>query len=472
MKLRDNDNILKKILLIAAILMASWRSWNLLFRYHISESGYQFDMFRNSMQTWFSPIYGEFSVGRLPFYAIFAVGLCCFLVYKKGRDLLDKPAAIYWIMGIQLLLTLSFGLTDGSERWLDYGTHFGQFANGLPYCDRSIAVLFSRYSEIMAMRDLGFHLNHYPPGNLLLLLIGQLLHFPPFAKLITVILAVATCFQLQRIAKTLAFDTTTTNYGLLLYATNLGVLVFPSIDFAALLPFFGCWMIAAFLKAWFTQKWYFSIELGVATVFFAIFSFNFPLIIGFIGIFSLIYLFCTYKNGENVLFFIKNAVFIGITSAIFAILCFYTLFLLTKFNILTCFTTSIANNSKQADYHAFDSLSRYLLRSTGNVIAYLVGSLGIATTVLLFFIKKSPKTKNEAIWATAAISTLIFTTFCTLFIGETERIWLYFTPLLTLSAAITLTNWQKKYEFPFIAIFLAGNLLYALGWELFFVHFR
>ncbi len=478
MKILVYRTVFLKILLVALAVFAMWRGWNWLFLQYIESTKYQSDFFREIMQTRLSPIYGAFSVAKLPLWAILPSFIFGVFLYKRQENWIAQPKAIYWIMAFQCLFSLSFGLTDGKARWLENDVHFTQFANGLPFCHHSFVQLFSNYAAIMAMPNLGSHLNHYPPGNLFILLVAEKIGFVGFAKMVNLLFSVMTCFQIKKIAKLLDFEIVTTNFALLLYATTVGVLIFPSVDFAALLPFFGCTMLACFLKMWTESRINLSLGFGVSTAFFIFFSFNFPLIFGFIAVFIFIAIFKSiFLNKENKLdlvFFAQKNIAFFLVNLVFVFLVYHLLFLATGFDMLNCFATSIPNNAKLISYHAFDSFPRYLLRSTGNILAYLMGSLGIFITSLIIFIKKSLKNdainEKSTIFALTSIIILVLASFSTLFVGETERIWLYFTPFLCLSAAITLKNWKKIYglELTYLIIFL--NLLYSVFLEIFFVH--
>ncbi len=478
MKLLEYRVVFLRIFLTALLLFAAWRGWNFLFFQHIDATNYQFEFFREAMQTRLSPLYGAFSVAKLPLWAIFPTIIFCVFLYVIKANWLEKAGAIYWIVGFQILFSLGFGLTDGAGRWLENDVHFAQFANGLPFCDNSFTRLFSNYEAIMTMPNLGWHLNHYPPGNLFILLIGQKLGFVGFAKIVNLFFTVAACFQIKKIGELLGFQIVRINLALLLYATTAGILIFPSVDFAALLPFFGCAMVVSFLKMWTGARINLSLEFGVWTVFFIIFSFNVPLIFGFIGIFILLFIlkeiFFNKEKNLDFGFFAKKTITFFLVNAIFIFSIYHLLFLATGFNIVACFFISVKNNSTMNNYHAFDSFSRYLLRSTGNILAYLIGSLGIFTISLVIFIKKSLKSEeiNEklTIFALTSIITLFFAAFSTLFLGETERIWLYFTPFLCLTAAMSLYDWYKNYDLRLIYLIIFSNLLYSVVLETLFIH--
>ena len=59
-------------------------------------------------------------------------------------------------------------------------------------------------------------------------------------------------------------------------------------------------------------------------------------------------------------------------------------------------------------------------------------------------LKNETVKQNAIIFALSSIIIVLLAGFSTLFVGETERIWLYFTPLLSITAAITLNNWYKN----------------------------
>jgi hypothetical protein len=117
------------------------------------------------------------------------------------------------------------------------------------------------------------------------------------------------------------------------------------------------------------------------------------------------------------------------------------LYIYTDFDIIQCFKESIVNEQKQMSYSGIDSWARYLLISTGNVIAY-IGIIGIpALGVVLYGLKtKQYFSKSlSAISIATLISILVFG-FSGQFFLEVERIWIFLTPFCLLYAGAVLGN--------------------------------
>jgi hypothetical protein len=95
----------------------------------------------------------------------------------------------------------------------------------------------------------------------------------------------------------------------------------------------------------------------------------------------------------------------------------------------------------------FDEIRRYLLRSSGNLIAYL-GSVAIPLVAFSAFClfsghRKRPEAPSYilciSVWLTMLVSA-----FSGLFFLETARIWIFFTPLLCALAAISLADFMNS----------------------------
>ena len=472
---------------VLALLLFVQRIWNAVFLQHIRTSDYSGDIFRTTMQNTYAPMYQFQDYDALNVWTVacsLAVCIILLVLYKvitqniaQGRNVLADKRSIYGVAALQIILTALFGLMHGTDRWLVLTHHYEGFTFGLPFCGGSFAQMLHEYSNIMAAPNMGAHLNHYPPGNLTLLLLSQTLGRLWFAKIIVLAASVATLWQMRRIATYLSIGNDITTLILLLYATNTGILIFPSLDFAALLPFFATWIVAAFLRLMPANSVANKVELGIAVSAFTFFSFNIAVVLCFIlcwflvEILSLLWIKNADLSGNPSIFIQKTPLLL---SNIFVfILIYFIIYKTTDFDIIQCFRTGIANNSKLMNYDAFDSFTRYLLRSTGNLLAYCIGSLGIIPTIL--FVLSIKKTTNSAPypaqnWLFTCVLFCLFAAFSTLFVGETERVWLYFTPFILLALAPLLTAWQSVFGWRLVLVLLGANAIITLCIEIFFHH--
>jgi hypothetical protein len=113
------------------------------------------------------------------------------------------------------------------------------------------------------------------------------------------------------------------------------------------------------------------------------------------------------------------------------------------FSIYECFQVARANETGEHG-SGFDDPRRYLLRSTGHVLAYLVScGFAMAGFALMSLRGRPSRLENPMIGvaAFALATTILVAGFGGSFHGETERVWLFFTPLLALVAG---HEWHRR----------------------------
>lgn len=100
------------------------------------------------------------------------------------------------------------------------------------------------------------------------------------------------------------------------------------------------------------------------------------------------------------------------------------------FDIVSCFLDSVRHNAVLAGNRSyFDGPARFLFRSTGNVLAFL---LMMGPAAVIFFLDGWRRTRGQPVrhlFAWAVAGTLVFAAVSGLFYLETERVWLFLVPL-------------------------------------------
>src|SRR5207253_985119 len=97
-----------------------------------------------------------------------------------------------------------------------------------------------------------------------------------------------------------------------------------------------------------------------------------------------------------------------------------------------CFVTAVRGHQAQQGNEGFDDARRYLLRSTGNIIAYLMSIVPLS--VLTIGASRSAKPQAATALFVALMATVLIAGFSGLFYLETERIWILLTPAFALAA--------------------------------------
>jgi len=148
---------------------------------------------------------------------------------------------------------------------------------------------------------------------------------------------------------------------------------------------------------------------------------------------------------------------------------FILLYFLTGFQLIDCLKEAIHNNSEQMS-NGFDNVFRYLLRSTGAILAYLT-AVGFPQSFLAArAMLSAAKVRSDRSWqevlAVGLPICLLASGFSGCFFLETERIWLLFTPFLVVSAGGEGDALYRKSGFGPIAALLVCSLIMAVAYEL------
>jgi hypothetical protein len=120
---------------------------------------------------------------------------------------------------------------------------------------------------------------------------------------------------------------------------------------------------------------------------------------------------------------------------------FAVLRVVSGFDLLDCFQEATGYMSTAMTNDAFDTVGRYLLRSTGNVLAYLAyAGLGLTTLAVAAWRHFASMPAMLRAFGTSQALTFLVAGFSGLFFMETERIWIFFTPSLAILAAYALAE--------------------------------
>ncbi len=153
------------------------------------------------------------------------------------------------------------------------------------------------------------------------------------------------------------------------------------------------------------------------------------------------------------------------------LLFFVVLYKVTGFNILECLKVSLANNEKGMSI-PFDNAARWGMRSTINVLGYFA-SLGLALSALFIYSVYKFKEHQVGIkvFLLAVVGALFFASVSGLFHGETERVWLFFTPGLALIAGAIYDTKTREYLEEGFPLAISWTLIFALLYEVLFRHY-
>ena len=433
-------------LLIALIV------WNKLLLRYIARTGFTKNTFRSVFHTIYAPIYGRVQFARPSWWIVVMVVAALLLLWEISRS---RPA-IWRIAIAQLALTITFAGTESLLRINSYYAEFRPFELDLEKFG-GFGDLMTHYVE--RMPELSHFESHYPPGFLLIFMLGRVVGTKLLAKYTAILLAVLTLVPLRQLARELGLSERAATLASTLFATSAGILIFPTITPIAATAFFSCLCLWLFVKALHNRDWHWGVAFGLAYAIYFFFSFASYMPGLVMGLFLLISLI-------NRSVSLRRAALVMGISIVSFIFFFLSLRLFFGFNIIACFKMASAMHLKDPG-HGFDDPIRYLLRSTGGIIAYLISTSFAVAILGIAAAKRAPM--NRA-FVLATLLGILFSGFSGMSFLETERIWVMFTPALAVAAAVELEQReQREGKWTILGVILFA-LVFSCAWELVFRH--
>jgi hypothetical protein len=125
----------------------------------------------------------------------------------------------------------------------------------------------------------------------------------------------------------------------------------------------------------------------------------------------------------------------------------------TGLDLVACMRVAVAQHALQQQNDPYWPLKAYVIRSTGNLLAYALNAptlfaLSIPATVMLWPTRRRPVQQPKRLHSPSLLGPVFFATWLTvlgagfsgLFWLETERIWTFLTPFLAIPAAVGLRS--------------------------------
>jgi hypothetical protein len=184
-----------------------------------------------------------------------------------------------------------------------------------------------------------------------------------------------------------------------------------------------------------------AILLGVSFAFYLFFSFS-------ASILGVLMALTTAIGWWLGVFPTRNVIRAGAISVAFVFGSIALLYLTTRFNLIACFIGAVRGHQAQQGNEGFDDVRRWLLRSTGNILAYVFSIVPLSILAVSAVRRaKLPAASTQAdayriarsLFA-AAVATVLIAGFSGLFYVETERIWIFLTPVFALAAGYELSR--------------------------------
>lgn len=417
-------------LFIVLMIASSVILWQRLYFLYRDNSGFDSDIFRHFFYANLPPAYGIDRFDTFSYVWFVAIIASYLFFFIMQRWLNSFVSISLFLVGFMLLL----GATE-PLRITHSIAHFATFLEDINVFS-SVGDLLTSY--VSKQNQLSIHGAHYPPGILMLLkILGTTYEFKIF--LFVILISALYLFYIYTEKKSSA---------LIALALIPAFLIYPTLDFVAL-PFFFFMLLLVL------EKKSTSLAYGLMGVIFFVWSFfSFISFVG--GVYILIYQLLDTKGR-----FSKQK----IKLYLYAVTSFVTSYLVFKYvigvDLLDCFIQSLQNNVS-LNSSPFDSIIRYLIRSSGN---YLNFALGAGLLFGNLFLTAESETVNRH--RTTLLITLFLLSFSGLFYMETDRVWYCFLPIVAWIASDTLNRYSSLQKIIILSISILYLAVFELGFQLY-----
>jgi len=428
--------------------------WNYLFRFYSDNSDFKGNIFRGILYGFRAPFYGRLSpIIKLSNFtpALITSGLFItfILLYKKwDKEKLTRNILLLFAP----ILFISFAW-EGSlvDTFSATNCHYKTFTEGLiPFPNWS--TFLSTYTDKMS--QLGAHNNHYPPGILLLLKIDQE-SFPYLLKSIVILAPIISLRPFLKILNHFSISISKQSIFIAFYISSISLLFLPGKSLSPIILPFVAYSFYYLFKAIDERSRLAILLCALSFSLYLFFSFS---VFFFAFFITLSLLFHYYKTPIPLKSLLKPLLVTSVVSFfLYSILFYYT-----GFNIIECLFEAIKNEEIQMKSSGLDSIARYLLISSGNLLAY-IGNFGlvIIAFILFWFFSPTKKTNLSPLLLSLSVSIVVFS-FSSKFHLEVERIWIFISPFVFMFIIDLPIKLNKKKLVPYLKYGIILNMLYAI----------
>ena len=464
----------------AGLTVGAAAVWNRLYWGLLEVQSLNREVFRRAMRTGFAPLYGQ-PAPEAPWRALAPTALVVALAAAWAWR--RTPARWGWrdwaaLLVLQAGLIVAFAASEpalspdtgrptGASRLTARAPGYGLFdADARAFA--SAPEMLRTYVE--RMPTLGWFGQHYPPGNLLLARLDDATGRRA-SLAFTVACVVAATPLVWLLAASCGAGTLGRNAAAGLFALSTGVLVYPTLSptAAVVLPAAACCWLAVRSVAGAPDRRAVAAAaaLGATWAAFSFFSYS-------AAVFGLLLAAAVVVGTYEGVIDARRAAASVALAALTATGLFALAYLLTGFDALASLRLAVRLHHGQQMDGAFDSPARYLIRSTGNLLAYATSALpltGLAGAAAWVAARDGCRSVADVLAKAVAVA-LLATAFSGSFFLETERIWLFLTPALA-SVAGAWVGRRAGVEAPGVGPFaVVLGLALAAASEVAFMHYR
>ncbi len=428
--------------------------WNSIFRWYSDTHDFRGNIFRGILYGFRAPFYGRLNPKLIisNYYPAIIISslFILFILYfhKKINEHWQRP--ILFLFASLLFFSFAWNHTF-HQTLMAINCHFSTFSEGLSFFPEWATFLPS-YTDQMHL--LGAHNNHYPPGNLLLLKLNNTF-FPYLFKSLVILAPIISLFPIIGLLKQIDIKAKSIDRYIAFYISSVALLFYPATSLTPILLIFASFALYFLTKAMRSKTLQNAILSGCFFALYAFFSFSFILFAFFSGVILLLFLKFQFIKKQTLLYALLAAV-----TTFFLV--YTTIYLVFDFNLYTCLNTAIHNENLQMKSSLFDGLERYLIVSTGNLLAYIgiFGPVIIAFFALFIRSNKNEGNKKLELYIQAVLISILVLAFSNQFFLEIERIWIFLTPFI-LFIVIPDHFDENKDTFP-MRMLIASNMILSL----------
>jgi hypothetical protein len=241
-----------------------------------------------------------------------------------------------------------------------------------------------------------------------------------------------------------------------LVAVGAGVIAFPTVSPMSLLLLPTAILWWSFARALRTGSWQFAALCGASVYVFAFFSFAVT-VVGLVMALALV--------GQRMTRAVdrRRSAFVCAVAGTSLLTVYIVVRVATGFDLVACMLAAVAGHEAQQEVSPFRPAYMWWLRSSGNLLAYAF-SAAVVLGATIAGLLRGPRLTITGVWLIAGLLAILVASFGGLFWLETERIWIFFTPLLAIGAAHASRNDRQA---QFGLILFATALL--LTWEVAYI---
>ena len=433
--------------------------WNILFRWYSDSFDFKGNIFRGIFYGFRAPFYGRLNLKIVlaDYYPLIISSiLFIFLVFRIKWG--NNSKWIYLaLLIIGSLLFFSFAWdTSFHKTLMAANCHYKTFSEGLSAFPEWSTFL-PAYTE--QMKFLGAHNNHYPPGVLMLMKLNNE-SFPYLFKILVLIAPILSIFPLRALLKHFSISNESINVYIAFYISSSALLFFPGKAITPLHLPIATTFLYLFVKSIHNGKIGYALIAGLILALYAFLSFSFIVF----GFFCFVYL-------STLLFYskieFKQIVKPSLTIGVTFVFIYTVIYLFFDFNLITCFNTALHNESAQMKITGGDSLARYFIVSSGNLLAYI----GVFAPIIIGIYAErihsgALRSKTPfVLLIKSVLLTIIILSFSGGFHLEVERIWIFLTPFV-LFVILLYGPVSKMKNLSYIRIALTLNIIISVVYSI------